>query len=295
MEKLILFVFSAILLSACVPEQDTFEVNPFRIQKGEAPMIIAHRGGMGLFPENTMIAFQGSVDFGVDILEMDVVLTKDGELVAIHDFNIDRTSDGNGNVTNHNYQDLLQYNFADNFENPDGDNPYSNVMVQIPRLEEVFYTFPDKFFMIELKDSIRNGKRAAEELKYLIEKYELQNQVSVVGFQEQVMEYFHDITEGNISVGMSENEAIHFISTGISGMEFMYNPKASVAALPIEYGGYKLDYKRLIKSAHRRNIAIHFWTVNDKETMRDLIEKGVDGIITDRPDIMQEVLIEMGF
>jgi len=242
-----------------------------------------------------MVAFKGSVDLGVEVLEMDVLLTKDGELVTLHDFNIDRTSDGKGNVTNHNYQDLLQYNFASNFESVNGDVPYSDGMIQIPRLEEVFSTFPDKMFMVELKDSIRNGKKAAEELKYLIEKYELQNRISVVCFQEQVLDYFYQITDGKISVGMTEDESIEFISTGLSGIEFLYNPRASLAALPIEYGGYRLDYKRLIKSAHRRNIAIIFWTVDDKETMRDLIEKGVDGIITNRPDIMQELLIEMGY
>lgn len=292
---IILLSVSILLFNACVPEQEAIEVNPFMIQKGEAPIIFAHRGGMGLFPENTMVAFKGSVDLGVEALEMDVLLTKDGELVTLHDFNIDRTSDGKGNVTNHNYQDLLQYNFASNFESVNGDVPYSDGMIQIPRLEEVFSTFPDKMFMVELKDSIRNGKKAAEELKYLIEKYELQNRISVVCFQEQVLDYFYQITDGKISVGMTEDESIEFISTGLSGIEFLYNPRASLAALPIEYGGYRLDYKRLIKSAHRRNIAIIFWTVDDKETMRDLIEKGVDGIITNRPDIMQELLIEMGY
>ena len=78
-------------------------------------------------------------------------------------------------------------------------------------------------------------------------------------------------------------------------MEFLYRPKASIIAIPTSNSGVNLASKRVIKSAHRRKMAVHYWTINDKEEMKKLIELGADGLITDRPDLMKEVLEELGF
>ena len=78
-------------------------------------------------------------------------------------------------------------------------------------------------------------------------------------------------------------------------MEFLFKPRAAIAAFPTESSGIKLSSKRVVNSAHRRNMGMYYWTINNKETMRMLIEAGADGLITDRPDLMQEVLFEMGY
>ncbi|MFK7947385.1 MAG: glycerophosphodiester phosphodiesterase [Saprospiraceae bacterium] len=299
MKNIFLLIISLSVLNACVPEQDAIEQNPYKIEKGDVPWIIAHGGSKHLFPENTMIAFQGSADIGVDALEMDVTMTKDEVLVTHHDLTIDRMSNGTGNVIDYTFDELLQFNFGYNFQDIDGNFPYKNDTIGIPvsigKLEDVFTTFQDYQFMVELKDRGEDGKRAAEILKEMIEQFELQDKIVVVAFSEETLNYFHEITNGEILIGTSEEETKDFVFTGLSAMEFLYRPEASVVAIPTENSNINLATKRIINSAHRRNMAVHYWTINDKTTMKDLIEKGADGLITDRPDLMQEVLIELGF
>lgn len=290
-----LFILMILIFSACVPEQQAIEVNPYEIGKGEKPWIIAHGGAKQLFPENTMVAFRGSADIGVDALEMDVTMTKDEVLVTHHDLTIDRMSNGTGSVVDFTYEELLQFNFAHTFEDIDGNNPYTNDTIVPAKLEDVFTEFQGYQFMVELKDRDENGKRAAKLLKDMIERFQLQNKIVVVAFSEATLSYFYEITNGEILIGTSEEETKDFVFTGLSAMEFLYRPEASVVAIPTENSGINLASKRVINSAHRRNMAVHYWTINDKATMKDLIELGADGLITDRPDLMQEVLEELGF
>ncbi len=278
-----------------MPAQDAIETNPYRISKGDAPWIIGHGGAKQLFPENTMLAFRGAAQIGVDALEMDFCMTKDEILVTHHDLTIDRMSDGTGNLIDYTYDELLQFNFGEGFQDINGNYPYKEDTVAIGKLEEVFIEFSDKPLMVEIKNVGENGKRAAELLKALIEKHQIQDHIVVVAFSEEVLAYFYEITNGEILIGTSEEETKDFVFTGLSAMEFLYQPNASVVAIPTANSGISLASKRIINSAHRRNMAVHYWTINDKATMRDLIEKGADGLITDRPDLMKEVLVEMGF
>ncbi len=295
MKKITIFFLSILFLISCVPKQDAIEINPYRLSNDQAPWIIGHGGAKDLFPENTMLAFQGAVDFGVDALEMDVTMTKDEVLVTHHDLSIDARSNGTGNVIDYTYQELLQFNFADDFKDIAGNNPYQNDTIAIGKLENVFIKFGDMPLMVEIKDRGEDGKRAAEALKTLIETYQIENNIVVVAFSEETLAYFYDITDGEILIGTSEEETKNFVFTGLSAMEFLYNPTASVVAIPTSNSGINLGTKRIIKSAHRRNMAVHYWTINEKEEMRELINLGADGLITDRPDIMKALLIEMGF
>jgi glycerophosphoryl diester phosphodiesterase len=293
MKKIILFIV-VLGFAACVPEQDAIEINPYVIGS-EKPWIIAHGGSKALFPPNTLIAFQGSADMGVDALEMDVTMTKDEVLVTHHDLTIDRLSEGSGLMRDFNYEELLAFNFGINFQDLDGNLPYENDPVPLTKLEDVFMEFGDMQLMVEIKDRGEDGKRAAEILKDLIEKYQLEDNIVVVAFSGEVLTYFYEITNGEILIGSSEDETEDFIFTSLSAMEFLYSPKASVVAIPTSNSGIDLDSKRVINSAHRRNMAVHYWTINDKEEMKKLILLGADGLITDRPDLMEEVLEELGY
>lgn len=295
MKNIYFLLFATIIFTACVPEQQAIEINPYKIDKGDAPWIIAHGGSKDLFPENTMVAFQGSAAIGVDALEMDVTMTKDEVLITHHDLTIDRTSNGTGPVIDYTYDELLQFNFAHTFKDINDNNPYANDTISPAKLEDIFTTFPNYQLMVELKDRGEDGKRAAELLKAMIEQYELEKRIVVVAFSDDVLSYFYEITDGQILIGTSEEATKDFVFTGLSAMEFLYRPEASVVAIPTENSGINLASKQVIKSAHRRNMAVHYWTINDKETMKALIELGADGLITDRPDLMKEVLEELGF
>ena len=294
MKELSILIF-CILFAACVPKQDMIEKNPFLIEKGSRPMVIGHGGAKKLFPENTMLAFEGAFEIGLDVLEMDLVLTKDDILVTHHDLTLERMSDGTGALMYYDYEELLEWNYGDGFEDINGNFPYQDSMVMLPKLEEVFDRFGNFYYNIEIKNRGDRGKKAAEVLKTLIEDYNLQKKVLVASFDDEALMHFREITNDEVLISTSEKESRDFAYTGLSGMEYLYSPDAAVVQLPANAGIIPLDVKRMVRSAHRRNMAIHYWTINDKASMRKLIEHGVDGIITDRPDIMNELLLEMGF
>lgn len=296
MVKHVFITIASVFILACVPEQQIIDENPYIIKKGEAPWIIAHGGLKDLFPENTMTAFDGAVGIGVDALEMDVTLTKDNQLVTHHDLTIDRMSNGSGNVREFTYEELLDFNFGYDFQDINGVFPYRNQYVPIGLLEDVIKKYGTLYpLMIEIKDRGEDGKLAGEILYDLIEEYAIMQTVIVFSFDKEVMDHFYKISDGKIVIGSSQEETEDFVFSGLSGMEYLYYPKAAVVAIPLKAAGIPLDLKRIINSAHRRNMAVHYWTIDDPEVMKDLILKGVDGIMTDRADIMQEVLKEMGF
>ncbi len=289
-------IFWFLLLTSCVPEQKTVIDNPYLIEKGDAPWIIAHGGLKKMFPENTMTAFDGAVGLGVDALEMDITLTKDNQLVTHHDLTIDRMSDGSGNVRDYTHEELLGFNFGHGFRDLDGNLSYRDQFVEIGLLEHVMEKYGHLYpLMIEIKDKGEDGKLAGEILYSMIEDYSIMNSVIVFSFDKEVMDHFYEISNGEIVIGSSQEETEDFVFSGLSGMEYLYRPKASVVAIPLKAAGIPLDMKRIINSAHRRNMAVHYWTIDDPEVMKDLILKGVDGIMTDRADVMQEVLKELGF
>jgi len=282
-------------LFSCVPQQKLVPENPFRITGGEAPLIIAHGGSKDLFPENTMIAFRGSEAIGIDVLEIDLCMTADEKIVCHHDLTIDRSSDGEGDLIGYTFAELQAFNFGANFVDLDGNRPYEDSLVHIPLLREVIEGFPGMPLIIELKNRGENGKVAAEALKKLLDGYDLKDRVIVASFHQDVLDHFESITQGEYMISGAEEEVEDFVFSGLSGVAFLYRPGAMAVQIPMSQAGINLASQRLVNSAHSRNMAVHYWTIDDPEDMRLLIEIGADGLITDRPDLMQEVLKEMGF
>lgn len=295
MKNILKIIFPIFLITACVPEQKQIETNPYIIEKGAKPWIIAHGGAKKLFPENTMIAFQGAMAIGVDMLEMDVNITKDGVLITQHDLTIDGVTNGTGNVIDYTFEDLKQFNFGYNFQDLDGNFAYRNQQVEITKLESVMTTFPNTPMMVEIKNRETSGKAAAEELWRLIQLHNFQDKMMVVAFDDATLSYFQEISNNAVLISTSEAETKDFVFASLSAMDYVYSPEASAIAIPMENSGINLTSKRIIKAAHRRNMAVHYWTIDDKADMKLLIKNGADGLITDRPDLMHEVLVELGF
>lgn len=282
-------------LMACVPKQPHFSLQPFRIANGERPWVIGHGGAKSLAPENTLLAFDTAMAIGVDMLEMDVCMTADEVLVTHHDETIDRMSDGTGRVIELTYASLLAFNFGDGFQALDGTFPYRNQAVPIPTLEQVLTRYPDVPFNIELKNQGANGLRAAERLWSLIQRLGLQDRVLVASFHDEVLAHFREISGFTVPTSGAESETEDLVFSGLSAHEYLVRPVAVAVQLPTSSAGIPLGTKRIVNSAHRRNMAVHYWTINDREEMRRLILLGADGLITDRPDLMQDLLREMGW
>lgn len=256
------------------------------------PLVIAHRGGAALFPENTAYAFEKSFEMGVDALEMDVHLTKDGVLVTHHDASIDRTSDHTGLVKDYTYEALKSFHFGSKFSDENGNNPFINEKngMHPISVEELFQKYAHKtLFLIEIKEDKESGKKAAEQLKQLVEKYDIVSDVNITTFHADVHDYYRSIRDGNSPITASQKRATEMVYAMYGGYDFAMSYDFEGMQFPT-FHTVPLDTDYLIFKMHKHQQFIHYWTINDQETMQKLIAKKVDGIITDRPDLLQSLL-----
>jgi len=307
-----------------IPPKKNVEENPFIVKKGDLPMIAAHRGGSDNNPENTLLAFREAVNtIGVDIIESDLYLTKDGYLVYNHDDYIDETCNVNGDKTLDEVEDLCDdkqnrhyikdmtlaelktYNFGYYFEDKDGKRPYKDVEnfaemgLQIATVEALFEEFyeshPDLLFIVEIKDGGDRGREACRILYETLEAYPNYKDQMVIGtfndeIEEELKQSYPDLLRG-----APTGTAAKFILTQYLGVNLFDGSDFACLQIPMSYDlgiEIPLNKKTLVRRAHRRNIAVQYWTINDADEMRELIEMGVDCIMTDDPILLKQVLEE---
>jgi len=248
----------------------------------EHPIRFAHRGSRILWPENTMHAFAGAVeDLGYHYLEIDVRLTADGVPVVFHDATVDRTTNGTGKVADHTFAELAELDAAYHFD-PDHDYPLRGTGIGISPLETLYRTWPDVRLNIDLKAP--GDEWAVAEV---IRSADAEHRTLVGGFSDRRIARFRRITGGRVvvSAGPRASAAMY----GASRVRRTVREKFQAYQLPFNYRGVRVDEK-LIDAVHRAGAHLHLWTVNEPHDMKRFIDMGVDGIITDRPDLLNEVL-----
>ena len=313
------------LIINIIPPKKAVRNNPFVLEKGERTMIAAHRGGSVSNPENTMLAFRQAVNtFKVDIIESDLYLTRDGYLVYNHDSYIDETCNVNGDIplakvkalcknnekrhyiSDMTLAELEQYNFGYYFEDKNGQRIYKDAEdpaamgLQIATVDKLFAEFyeshPDLLFIVEIKNSGEQGFEACRILSETLDKYP--------GYRDQiVIGTFNDEVEAELKAkypdllrGASMGTAKKFVITQYAGVNIFDDSDFACLQIPTSYDigvEISLDNRNLINRAHRRNMAVQYWTINDAEDMRRLIKMGCDCIMTDDPELMRQVLDEM--
>jgi glycerophosphoryl diester phosphodiesterase len=290
----ILFIFISYMVLNLVPVEQRPTHTFFR---SERPLVIAHQGGELLAPSNTLTSFKHAVDLGVDVLEFDIHITKDGHLVTIHDPTVERTTNGKGNVHDLTLDEVQKLDAGYRFEDLDGKLSYRGKGAYIPALEEVFQSFPNMKMVIEIKDDnpVERVPEISEKLWTLIQKYQKEDQVVVASFDQKIINQFEEVSDGKVALSAGEDEIRKFIIFKKLFLANLYTPNADVFQIPTKESIFNLASPSIMKEAARRNVNIQYWTIDDKETMRSLLEDGADGIITNRPDLMLEVLAEMGF
>lgn len=259
------------------------------------PLVMAHRGGAGLAPENTLAAFRHATTLGVDVIELDIHLTKDGHLVVIHDETIDRTTDGSGKVNELTLAEIQSYDAGFHFVDPDGRHSYRGQGVVVPTLEAVFQEVPKEMrFTIEVKDT--NDPDLYEEIGLqlwdLLVAYDVQDKVLIGSFDQRILDMMTDISAGKAIISAGKQEVTKFVLLHKLGLHTLYKTKVDSIEMPVKVAGVDLIDPKLIHAAKRRGMDVHYWTINNLETMEELLELGVDGIISDRPDIMIDLLDE---
>lgn len=258
------------------------------------PLVIAHQGGDGVWPGDTMLAFEKAVEIGADVLEMDAHLTKDGQIVLMHDEKVDRTTDGTGLIEDLTLDELKQLDAAYSWSNDGGQSfPYRGQGIQVPALEELFQKFPEMRYVIEIK---LNQNPIDKPLCDLVRRYNMQDKVLVASFHDEAMKSFRQ-TCPEVATSASRGEVTQFVLLGKLFLSGLLTPQYQAIQPPYdpeESMNIPIMTERFIREAHAKNIAVEPWTVDDPELMRQYIAWGVDGIITDRPDLMVEVLKELG-
>jgi glycerophosphoryl diester phosphodiesterase len=250
-------------------------------------LVIAHRGGAGLWPENTLHAFERAAALGVDVLETDVRATKDGELVVFHDEGVERTTDGAGRVGSLTLAELKRLDAAYRFS-PDGGRgfPLRGAGVTVPTLREVFEALPHMRFNIEPKQA---APAASASLCRLIREHDMAERVLVASFSATVVEEFRRECP-EVATAAASGEVASFLTLHNAGLAHSYSPVMQALQVPERAGALTVLTRGFVESAHGRNLRVHAWTVNAEGEMRRLVEMGVDGIMTDYPDRLLKVL-----
>jgi glycerophosphoryl diester phosphodiesterase len=252
--------------------------------------VIAHQGGDGVWPGDTMYAFEKAVEIGADVLEMDAHITKDGRIVLMHDETVDDTTDGTGLIEDMTLEELKKLDAAYQWSKDGGQTfPYRGQGIQVPTLDELFQEFPQMLYVIEIK---LTENPIEKPMCDLIHEYNMQDKVLIASFHDDVMKNFRE-TCPDVATSASRTEVRNYVLPGKAFLWGFYIPHFQSIQPPYDPKdslNIPIMTERFIRESHAKNIKVEPWTVDDPELMKQYIEWGVDGIITDRPDLMGEVL-----
>jgi glycerophosphoryl diester phosphodiesterase len=247
---------------------------------------MAHRGSRLLWPENTMEAFQGAVDLGYRYLETDLWPTSDGVLMAFHDATLDRTTNGTGPISERTLAEVKQLDAGYNHE-VDGDHPHRGNGVTVPTLEELLVAFPEAVFTLDLK-----APRIEALLFSMLSRLAATERVIVGSFSDAKLRRFRSISSGRVATSSGPRETAQALGRARLGRPIRI--EADALQVPDRAGPVRVVSQTVVAAAHAVDKEVHVWTVNDRAHMEELLDAGVDGIITDRPDILREVMIGRG-
>ena len=240
----------------------------------DGPIAMAHRGGAkhpaNVGYENSLHAFQNAVDLGYRYLETDLHATSDGVVIAFHDDKLDRVTDRTGVIAELPWSEVSKAKI-------NGHEP-------IPRLDELLEHFPDVRFNLDIK--AEGGLAPAAEV---LRAANAIDRICVSSFSQSRVRRIRKLLGPRLCTGYGELEIVL-----IRFLPFALNARGACLQIPERYRSFHVLTPGLIKRAHSRGKQVHVWTVDDPDAMRRMLDAGVDGLITDRTDLLKDVLVERG-
>lgn len=245
----------------------------------DARLVIAHRGGAGRAPENTLAAFEQSAALGAAAIELDVRLSRDGEVVVIHDATVDRTTDGTGAVSSRTAAELGRLDAGHRFT-PDAGRtfPFRGRGIGVPRLADVIARTGDVPLLVEIK--------TADTLRPTVDLIERLGATDRTVVAAMSVDAVAPARGGRLRTGAAAKDAAALLFAVRAPRALPYQ----ALCIPPRYLGIPLPVGHLARRARRCGTATHVWTVNDPGQARRLWRAGVAGIVTDVPDVMAGVL-----
>ena len=242
------------------------------------PFVFAHRGGAALRPENTILAFDHGLALGADGIEFDVHLSRDGVVVVQHDTTLERTTNGTGPIAARTADELARLDAGYNFPG------FRGVTGGIPRLTDVLSRYRDSRFIIELKV---NAPELAHRTIDAVRAAGAVERTSLGSFGTRVLRAARAY-EPRIRTGASQEETR--LALYRSWVRWpVRHPRYQEFQVPEQSGSTRVVSPRFVRYAHEAGVSVAVWTVNDEADMRRLLSWGVDGLISDRPDLALEV------
>ncbi|WP_202868530.1 glycerophosphodiester phosphodiesterase [Kribbella sindirgiensis] len=240
----------------------------------DGPIAMAHRGGAKhpdlIGYENSLHAFQHAVDLGYRYLETDLHATSDGVVIAFHDDKLDRVTDRTGVIAELPWSEVSQAKI-------NGHEP-------IPRLDELLEHFPDTRFNLDIK-----AEGGLEPAATVLRAANAIDRICVSSFSQSRVNRIRKLLGPRLCTGYGELEIVL-----IRFLPFALNARGACLQIPERYKSLQVLTPGLIKRAHSRGKQVHVWTVDDPNAMRRMLDAGVDGLITDRTDLLKDVLVERG-
>jgi len=249
------------------------------------PQVFAHRGGAALRPENTIAAFDHGLSLGADGLEFDVHLSRDGVVVVHHDATLERTTNGRGQLADLTAAELARLDAAYSFSPGAATYPYRGNGIGVPPLRDVLRRYRDIPIIIELKvNEPELAHRTIDEVRAAgaIER------VSLGSFGTRVLRAARAYEPAIITGSSREETRLALYRSWVRWP--VMNPAYQAYQVPELAGTTRVVSRRFVAYAHRAGIAVQVWTVNTKDDIARLLDWGVDGIISDRPDVAVEVV-----
>ncbi|MGI8809489.1 MAG: glycerophosphodiester phosphodiesterase [Acidimicrobiales bacterium] len=240
------------------------------------PIPFAHRGGASEHPENTMPAFEHAIRLGYRYVETDAHATADGTLVAFHDSILDRVTDRTGVISQLSWDAVSQARLGTD-----------EAATGIPLMAELLGTWPDVRVNIDLKHDA-----SVAPLVDLINRTRAHDRVCAASFSGRRLDRFRRLSGGRVCTALAPLEIARVRCAGYGVRPGRL--AGACAQVPVREGRVLILDRRFLDGAHRLGLLVHVWTIDDRAEMERLLDLGVDGIMTDRPTLLKEVLVRRG-
>ena len=236
------------------------------------PIALAHRGGGGLAPENTLAAFALTTGLGFRYLESDLRLTRDGHLVCFHDATLDRVTDARGPLAARTLAELRSLRVEGR--------------EMIPTLDEALEAFPDAYFSVDLKD-----ERAIAPLVRTLKRPGVADRLCIAGAWDGWLREVRAEVPG-VATTLGWRSLTTLIACARLGIRPpRYIATAPFAHVPVQLGRMRIHIERVIEMAHDLDVRVVTWTIDEADLMHHLLDAGADAVITDRPDVLRAVFV----